>query len=89
MHARTGAPLHSAFFPAKLPGFATARPEIFARAATWCGFAEYLLARLTGRLKASLSMASGTGLLDQARGRLGRHDARRHAASAAIDAPAA
>ena len=50
------------------PGFARDRPEVFARAATWCGFAEYLLWRLTGRLQASLSMASGTGLLDQGAG---------------------
>jgi gluconokinase len=65
VHARTGAPLHSTFFPAKLAWLRDTRPEVFARAATWCGFAEYLLLRLTGRSRASLSMASGTGLLDQ------------------------
>lgn len=65
VHARTGAPLHSTFFPAKLTWLRQARPDVFARAATWCGFAEYLLLRLTGRLRASVSMASGTGLLDQ------------------------
>ena len=65
VHARTGAPLHSTFFPAKLTWLREARPDVFARAATWCGFAEYLLLRLTGRLRASVSMASGTGLLDQ------------------------
>jgi len=68
IHARTGAPLHPAFFPAKLRWLRQARPEAFTRAATWCGFGEYLHARLTGRLAASLSMASGTGLLDQAAG---------------------
>jgi gluconokinase len=68
IHARTGAPLHSAFFPAKLRWLRRTRPELFPRAATWCGFGEYLLAQLTGTLRASLSMASGTGLLDQARG---------------------
>ena len=65
VHARTGAPLHSTFYPAKLTWLREARPDVFARAATWCGFAEYLLLRLTGRLRASVSMASGTGLLDQ------------------------
>ncbi|MEX2218661.1 MAG: gluconokinase [Phycisphaerales bacterium] len=65
IHARTGAPLHPAFFPAKLRWLREARPDVFARAATWCGFGEYLQARLTGRLGTSLSMASGTGLLDQ------------------------
>ena len=69
IHQRTGAPLHSAFFPAKLRWLRRTRPELFPRAATWCGFAEYLLAQLTGTVRASLSMASGTGLLDQARGR--------------------
>jgi gluconokinase len=68
IHARTGAPLHSAFLPAKLCWLRAAHPAIFARAATWCGFGEYLHARLTGRLAASLSMASGTGLLDQVSG---------------------
>jgi len=65
VHARTGAPLHSTFYPAKLTWLREARPDLFARAATWCGFAEYLLLRFTGRLRASVSMASGTGLLDQ------------------------
>jgi gluconokinase len=68
VHVRTGAPLHSAFFPAKLRWLRDTRPEVFARAAVWCGFGEYLHARLTGRLAASLSMASGTGLLDQIAG---------------------
>ena len=64
-HARTGAPLHAAFYPARLAWLRASRPDVFARAATWCGFAEYLLARLTGTLQVSISMASGTGLLDQ------------------------
>ena len=64
-HARTGAPLHAAFYPARLAWLRASRPDVFARTATWCGFAEYLLARLTGTLQVSISMASGTGLLDQ------------------------
>ena len=77
IHARTGAPLHSAFFPAKLRWLRETRPEVFARAAVWCGFGEYLHARLTGHLAASLSMASGTGLLDQIAGGMGcRHAGR-------------
>ena len=68
VHASTGAPIHSTFFPAKLAWLRDDRPEVFAHATTWCGFAEYLLWRLTGRLQASLSMASGTGLLDQRAG---------------------
>src|SRR5581483_4700833 len=68
LHARTGAPLHPAFFPAKLRWLARTHPEVRARAVTWCGFGEHLLAVLTGTLRSSLSMASGTGLLDQSRG---------------------
>ncbi len=68
VHARTGAPIHSTFFPAKLAWLRDTQPEIFARAATWCGFAEYLMFRLTSQLPVSLSMASGTGLLDQRAG---------------------
>ena len=68
VHARTGAPLHSAFFPAKLRWLRERRPDVWARAAVWCGFGEYLHAQLTGHLAASLSMASGTGLLDQIAG---------------------
>jgi gluconokinase len=68
VHQRTGAPLHSTFFPAKLRWLREAQPEIFGRAARWCGFAEYLQACLTGSMQCSLSMASGTGLLDQERG---------------------
>ena len=69
VHARSGAPLHSAFFPAKLAWLRQSRPEIFGRARMWCGFAEYLHARLTGSASASISMASGTGLWDQRGGR--------------------
>jgi len=65
IHARTGAPLHSAFLPAKLRWLRDSRPGVFSRARTWCGFAEYLALRLTGELRASVSMASGTGLMDQ------------------------
>jgi gluconokinase len=65
IHARTGAPLHATFFPAKLTWLRERDPARLARAATICGFAEYLLLRMTGRLASSLSMASGTGLLDQ------------------------
>jgi len=67
VHARTGAPLHATFFPAKLTWLRETQPALFDRAAMWCGFAEYLLLRLTGRLRASVSMASGTGLLEQSR----------------------
>ena len=64
VHARTGAPLASIFLPAKLRWLAAARPDAWRKAARMAGFAEYLLARLCGAWRQSLSMASGTGLLD-------------------------
>src|SRR5712692_7041932 len=66
VHARTGAPIHSTFYPARLRWLRRTRSAVFGRAAHWCGFAEYLALRLTGHLSVSVSMASGTGLLDQA-----------------------
>jgi gluconokinase len=66
VHARTGAPLASVFLPAKLRWLAAARPEAFKRAARFGGFAEYLLARLCGAWRQSVSMASGTGLFAHA-----------------------
>jgi gluconokinase len=67
IHARTGAVLHASYYPARLAWLRDTRPDVMAQAATWCGFAEYLLQRLTGVLRVSVSMASGTGLFDQHR----------------------
>ncbi len=68
VHARTGAPIHSTFYPARLCWLRRVQPAVFERAALWCGFAEYVALRLTGRLGVSVSMASGTGLLDHSTG---------------------
>lgn len=62
---RTGAPIHSTFWPARLTWLREERPEVFRSARTWCGLAEYLALAFTGELRASLSMVSATGLLDQ------------------------
>jgi gluconokinase len=67
VNARTGVVLHASYYPARLRWLRERRAETFARAAVWCGFAEYLLWRFTGTLRASVSMASGTGLFDQDR----------------------
>lgn len=68
VHARTGAPLHPGFWPAKLLWLREERPELFASAARFACFSELLLARLTGQPRLGLSMASGTGLLRLAGG---------------------
>jgi gluconokinase len=66
MHARTGCPLHSSFWPAKLRWVRATSPSAFGRAARWCSFGEYALRRLHGPDAdgVSIAMASGTGLLD-------------------------
>jgi gluconokinase len=67
LYARTGAPLHPSFWPAKLAWLAEAEPEIFRRSARFVSFCDYLYAELLGVEPAtSISIASGTGLLDLA-----------------------
>jgi gluconokinase len=61
---RTGCPPHASFWPAKLVHLRAEQPEVFARAAHFAGFGDYLFRRLTGELATSLCMASGTGLLN-------------------------
>jgi gluconokinase len=64
VHQRTGCVIHSSYWPAKLRWLQRVSPEIVARTVRWCGFADFLLRRLAGVDLTSLSMASGTGLLD-------------------------
>ncbi|MCW2977506.1 MAG: hypothetical protein JWM06_2787 [Actinomycetia bacterium] len=67
VHARTGAPLHPSFWPAKLAWLAETEPDVFRRAARFVSFCDYLSVQLLGGGPAtSLSTASGTGLLDLA-----------------------
>jgi gluconokinase len=60
VHARTGAYLHPAFWPAKLAWLAETEPETFRRATRFVSFCDYL----RGADETSVSIASGTGLLD-------------------------
>jgi gluconokinase len=71
VHATTGCVIHPSYLPAKLrwllgepsgthPGASTVR-----RVRYWLSFAEYLTLRLFGKPTCSISMASGSGLLDQ------------------------
>ena len=60
VHARTGAFLHTSFWPAKLAWLAETEPEIFRRAAWFVSFPDYL----RGSPETSLSLASSSGLLD-------------------------
>jgi gluconokinase len=60
VHARTGAYLHPAFWPAKLAWLAETQPDVFRAAERFVSFADYL----RGEPVTSPSLASGTGLLD-------------------------
>ncbi|MGH2516236.1 MAG: gluconokinase [Ktedonobacterales bacterium] len=62
-HQRTGAMLHASYWPAKLRWLQQTQPEIFASAAEYLSFGEYLHRQVLGRSVCSLCMASGTGLL--------------------------
>lgn len=64
VHQRTGCVIHSSYWPAKLRWLQHQSPEVVTNTARWCAFSDYLLRRLTGAEMTSVSMASGTGLLD-------------------------
>jgi gluconokinase len=59
-HARTGCFLHPAYWPAKLARLAAEGVA----AARYLSFGDYLLLRLVGEARTSVSTASGTGLFD-------------------------
>jgi len=63
IHERTGARLHTSYWPARLRWLATTQPDIFKRASQWLSFGEYLHRRVLGKSVCSLSVASGTGML--------------------------
>ena len=65
VHARTGCVLHPSYLPAKLFWLQQTQPQTFRKAKRWMSFAEYLYLKLFGRTICSISMASGTGLLNQ------------------------
>jgi len=60
VQARTGQHLHPSYWPAKLEWLAESEPDVFRGAARFVSFADYL----RGEPATSMSMASGTGLLD-------------------------
>ncbi len=64
VHARTGCLLHPSYLPAKLLWLAEAQRDVWRRATHWLSFGEYLQRQLFGKAVCSVSMASGTGLLD-------------------------
>jgi gluconokinase len=61
---RTGCRLHSSYWPAKLRWLLRTDPATFTTTSSWVSFADYLAWRFHGELVTSISMASGTGLLE-------------------------
>lgn len=64
MHQHTGCRFHSSYWPAKIMWLRREHPEVVARTQTWCGFPDFVNLQLRGALQTSISMASGTGLLN-------------------------
>ncbi len=66
-HARTGTLLHPSYPAAKIAWLTLTQPALARSVAHWCSPGEYIQQQLFGDLRASISMASGTGMLDQRR----------------------
>jgi gluconokinase len=64
MHQATGCRFHSSYWPAKLMWLRRTQPVVVAATRTWCSFTDYIDWRLHRCLQTSISMASGTGLLN-------------------------
>lgn len=67
IHERTGAHFHSSFWPAKMLWVREKRPDIWERTARWLSFSDICQLNLFGDARTSVSMASATGIFDQAR----------------------
>jgi gluconokinase len=63
-HNRTGCRIHPCYWPAKLAWLRDEHPDVFRSTNRWLSFSEYLTSKLFAETQTSVSMASGTGLLD-------------------------
>ena len=64
LHNRTGCMTRTSFWPAKLLWLRKTNPRLFAAVDRWVSPAEWIQLRWCGKATVSLSMASGTGLLN-------------------------
>ncbi len=64
-HARTGCRFHPGYWPAKLLWLRRHAPDACRAVTRWVSAGEFINRRLSGEWIASVSMASGTGLLNQ------------------------
>ena len=77
LHAPDGVSSARSYWPAKLRWLARERPADVQRVASWGSIGEHLELALFGETATSVSMASGTGLLDQETHAVGRRGAGR------------
>jgi gluconokinase len=63
VHARTGAPIHASYWPAKLAWLGRVAPGV-GSSSRWLDFGAFLYQRLVGRAATSASLISWTGLHD-------------------------
>ena len=63
-HNRTGARFHSSFWPAKLRWLSKESPDVFVATKHWLSFSDFVTEKLSGSMTTSVSMSSGTGILD-------------------------
>ena len=68
-HTRTGCRFHPSYWPARFLWLREEQPLIYKRVRRWMSFAEFLSSRFFGETTMSVSMASGTGMLDVRSGR--------------------
>ncbi len=69
IHAQTGCMARASFWPAKLFWLRRENPALFRRVARWVSPAEWIQGKWCGQSNASVSMASGTGLLEARTGK--------------------
>jgi len=67
-HLRTGCPVRAQYFPAKLAWIKRSEPTWLSSTTRWASPADHVLDRLVNDTTTSSSMASGTGLMNQASG---------------------
>jgi gluconokinase len=67
IHARTGCRIHPSYYPSKLLWLCETQPQTYRSVDRWVSPSEYLFCRLFGKeaMQVSVSMASGTGLMNQ------------------------
>ena len=66
VHERTGCMIHSSYWPAKLAWLRMTRPDMAENVARWISIGDYFFLQVFGNTMCSTSVASATGLFNQA-----------------------